>query len=505
MGYARTVWITVGADGKLVWPEGELIAPKGFDGKVEGYLEGTVVEVHGTYERVDAHTKRLVIRTLEVAETPVERAFELWRRVAVFSRPDDDPKARPEYAQLEAAARAIQGEGSPKAMLLRAWLAWSRGELDDAWGMLGEALTLDTTDAELLVRTLWRLNPDASGLSMQQRAELVRCVWRNPTGWDWTHPLVAACWVRPERPLHFGGPRPDADDALLREWLARLAFEIATPEERREMERMRALSHTERRAWVSRLRAEDDERHDQAYTDMVKAWSANPKNDMDSPPDHVAVTWTEESRLLPTRWCGLLSGGDSWDDSLEAAPGWLLRFWRERGRDADALAHRIDAACILSALEPALVDRIAQVVFAHAGLTEGYACVMLDDGRACLLEATDGPFGDWSLRIEGPEALIDALPDEDGDLARVAWKRGEMAWSMRTHRIGAYVSPHVRATGPSKSAREIEPEKPRWVVHPKHGRGLVVGSIPGPKGPKLVIEFEMAGRKTLLHSFVREE
>lgn len=509
MGHARTIWITVGADGKLDWPDGRLIVPSGFAGKVDGYAEGTVVEVHGSYERVDAHTKRLEIQRVKVAETPVERALGLWRRVSVLLRADDDPKTRPEWSSFVDSLHALRGDGSPTAIMLRAWRSDVEGDRPEAMRMFGEALTLDTLNAEHLVRALWVWTPDEvkDGWSPRQREELVRSVWRSPPGWNWVHPFVASLWSRPEHPLHFGGPRPDADEDALRAWICRLVLEIATPEEKKQIARIERLSEPQRRQLISGLRVQDQTRHDDAYTDMVGAWSADPNNDMDSPPDHVPVTWTEESRLLPARWCGLMSGSDEWDDQLEAAPWWVLGFWRERGRDADALAYLMDAACIVSALDPALVERLERVVFAHAGLTEGYALVLLQGGKACLLHAPKGPFGSWTHRVGDPESLADSLPD--AELARLALKRGTLGWSMRTHRIPSHGEEVAEREGtplPSRDEKpKLEPEKPRWVVHKRHGRGLVVGSIPGPKGPKLVIEFETAGRKTLLHSFVEDE
>ena len=257
---------------------------------------------------------------------------------------------------------------------------------------------------------------------------------------------------------------------------------------------------------MSGLRAEDEARHDEAYSDMASAWHADPDNDMHSPPDDLEVTWTEESRLLPARWCGLISGSEAYDDSLAAASRWLLVLWRERGRDVDALARLMDAACIASAVCPEQIRRLDRVLFAHAGLTEGYALVLLNDGRALLLDAPEGAFGGWTHRVGTPEELAGSVAD--AELAKVALARGTFGWSTRSYRIASFgeqVSER-EGTQPARSKkRKVEEEKPRWVVHKRHGRGLVVGSIPGPKGPKLVIEFETAGRKTLLHSFVEDE
>lgn len=503
MGYARTVWITIGADGQLTWPEGELVVPKSFVGKVDGYPEGTVVEVHGSYERVDAHTKRLEVRRVSVAETPVERADALWRRVSF----GNDPEARPEWPEFVDALHALRGEGSPAAIMLCAWRDCVTGDPEEGMRMFGEALTLDTRRYEHLVRALWKLVPDGTlaQWSPRQREELVRAVWRSLPGWDWVHPIVKSLWVPPERPLHFGGPKPDADEALLRAWIAGLAREIATPDESMQIKRIEKLSSAQRRALVARLRSEDESRYDDAYSDMVDEWSADPKNDMDSPPDDVAITWTEEARRLPARWCGLMSESTSWDDSLEAASVWLVGFWRDRRDDADELIQRIDAACILSALQPTLVARLERVVFVHATLLEGHALALLRDGRACVLEAAEGAFGPWQMRVGELDAMIDSLPD--ADLARIALRQGKLAWSPRSLRIETLNRPRTPPLKPPPGppVRETKLEAPRWVVHPRHGRGLVVGSIPGPKGPKLVIEFETAGRKTLLHSFVQDE
>ena len=173
--------------------------------------------------------KRLEIQRLKVAETPVERAEALWRRLNVFAR-SSDPKTRPEWSSFLDALRPIRGDASPTSIMLRAWREVVDGDFDEGMRMYGEALTLDTLRAELLVRVLWGFATDAVKKSWlkRQRAELVRSVWRSPAGWEWTHPFVDR--YRAEYPAHFGGPRPDADPVALRKLVRRWVMEIATPD-----------------------------------------------------------------------------------------------------------------------------------------------------------------------------------------------------------------------------------------------------------------------------------
>ena len=181
-------------------------------------------------------------------------------------------------------------------------------------------------------------------------------------------------------------------------------------------------------------------------------------------------------------------------------------FGRSVAETRTRFAQLADAVCVVSALDTELVEEFERVVFAHAQLLNGYALVELRDGRGCVLEAKDGAFGAWTHRVDSMDVLVASLPH--AELAGLALKQGTLGRSPESLRIASLTQEPIEdiESLPARARkRKMETEKPRWVVHKRHGRGLVVGSIPGPKGPKLVIEFETVGRKTLLHTFVQDE
>jgi hypothetical protein len=66
------------------------------------------------------------------------------------------------------------------------------------------------------------------------------------------------------------------------------------------------------------------------------------------------------------------------------------------------------------------------------------------------------------------------------------------------------LEPRVTVSLPWGKAPEKGAIRPRYVRHAKFGRGRVVETVAGTEG-KLVIDFDKAGRKTLLAKFVEED
>ncbi|MEQ9077568.1 MAG: hypothetical protein RLP09_27140 [Sandaracinaceae bacterium] len=514
----------VGEDRAVRWEEGTLLWPapgqgcRCLDVAREGFPPLTLLTLVGRYERPSRHEKRLHLAHVRVFRTPRDRASEALRRWEHARRFALDAASVRE--ELERYLRAIVDDLGPEATALRGRVALAEGRLDEvevaARRLLGvhdlkheeeEALasmfralvdagrdptpTAEARDA--LVRRIWQAFEHSSG--PQTELHHAWSFWIPALSWE-THRTLRE---RVPHPWFFGGPALEPDYDALAPFVHARFEALADEAERAQLARIRAMDDAGRRAWLAGAQDRDDRRRGRAYDDMVQRWDGG-RDGLDSPPDDVDVTWDEEIRSLPAQLCAFELGRREGEDLLVSSPARVGAHLAERYRERRPAARRsfvlaLDAAAVLSRLAPELAGEVVEVVFASVETTRSRVLVRLREGSLALV-APEGPFGAWEVERGDEASLVAGFEPSDRPLVAMALKREALTEPVRSPRSFLVVGTRARSEGAASE---------RWVVHARYGRGLVVGSTPGPRGPKLLIEFEGVGRKQLLHSFVEDE
>lgn len=475
----RRIDIVVGPDGKVVWHEGSFdftphVAPSDF----AGFPPHTLVEVTGEYRRIDARSRVLRVSSPPVViATPVQRALKGYRD-----------------AELVATLADVIAE-SPEGCAVLAYQAHAQGNATLAREHLYAALRgrVTSDEAARVIGPMWRHAGPIDDPLVQQR--LVEMVWVDsfrPFWFQWIDPFAHDISADHVQPRHFGGPRAAADYGVLAHWVDAQFLALATPGERLEIDALRAKTSEVRRARVSQAEDNDELAEEEANKRAIEHHEKY-GDPMDSPPDSNGRSpEDDEAASLVIRWASFI------DDEDIARHGRSLReLARSRkgieGERAMALAG--DAAVLLSGLAPHLVLEIDEVVVVDATTSRGRAIVrLLGSDRFVRLDAPNGYFGAWSLRV-GTWAEV----GEGGEPMRGAPARG----------VVLPAPPTARALRPTPEAGPVPPPEPprppreRFVFHDKFGSGKVLETISSGDDQKLVIEFS-EGKKTLLARFVQD-
>ena len=484
MAMKRTAELEVRADGTVDWHEGHLDLAPPVAERIASFPPRTLIEVIGTYERPSKDVKILHVTRMPTSVLlPVERALHGWRQ-----------------PELVAGLRgALERDPSGNARAVLAGLAAREQRIDDARTHFRDALRAGTERAadEVLAFAWSRAQP--LELARELEDALLAIVWRNPWAWsDWCDPIVCAAHQRLSArdnrpPWHFGGRRIEPDRAIVEAWWVERAAHMATTVDGVGIAEVRGMSAKEQRAFLHASRRRDE----QANADAQRAVErAHPRDSNDSPPDSADPGALESDQPL-IAWLHYHHGDHG--HKLEELAGTLVAAAREvDAPSAMALAQTIDAVVLASALAPAFAARLEQVPFARLALRDGFAIARAGD-TFLLLRAPGGAFGPWTV-VEGAQAaILAAVPDALRASATSALARPkgcELSLDAEAKRLVATPEPVPvkRAPEPPAAPRE------RFVTHPTFGRGRVVEV----SGGKLVIEFETAGRKTLLERFVTD-
>jgi hypothetical protein len=477
----RQVELEVDARGEVTWPEGMLELAPNVAEAIAALPAKTLVRLEGTYERPSAAVKILTVTRKPLAITrPLERATQV---------------RRDELAQFR---DVIARDAGVTARVLAAELAVHEARLDDARTHVREALALGIPDA--ITERLARVWPAVAPVELAPELQdaLLTTVWTWPVVWrGWSDPITEAAHLfvaSRDRvvPRNVGGPRVEPDRRLVAAWLLDQIERIATPVDGIGPRELRAMTDAERRAWRAASEARDEAAEDAASGAGV------PVHDDDSGDEDLDPGPLERDEPL-LAWLGFHTH-DDYGDAVSELAGSLVRATEKRSGllAARDIAVAIDTAVLLSVLAPELVREFERVVFVRAAMRGGFAIARCG-GTLVLIRAPHGAFGDYEL-VRG-----DVLAAVPAALARVVTE--------------ALAQPACKVVFDDPIVREIvaprsEPLRPlpkppppppppaqpaeRFVRHPTFGRGRVIEQ----RDDKLVIEFESAGKKTLLARFV---
>lgn len=301
----------------------------------------------------------------------------------------------------------------------------------------------------------------------------------------------------------FGGPQVTPDAQALRVWLDATFTRFANERAGEELERLRAMDHEARREWLEAVRHQDETEYEQAYEQMVEEFYKEDGNGLDSPPDDVGFERREGG--LVAQWCVMAIEAHEGRPRGPRRVASMLQRFAGHGRDAHTYMNVVEAAMILSVTDAELVSRVQRVAFVlQAGLST-FVLVRLRGGPSCLLYASEGVIGDWTAVRGSDSELIARLPKSERPAAELALAtRSGPPLLLNADGPPKAVSKERSAFRARKGIKSTEkPAVQRWVTHPRFGRGVVMTSEEGPRGPKLRIEFEDGvGLKQVLESSV---
>lgn len=488
---AQYLTLEVGADGTVEWPpDGTFEVPPNLAERMKGHPWGTLLHMTFDYRRLGARDKRYTLTTVKV-EPLAERAWKAWLRCR--GRSDSPLKAT-----LDDLLPCLEQDPTVLARGVRACIAADEGDFSE----VPDAITAliaeegdrdDLVCSDLVCNELLEALPRPNRLPHEVRAAIVERVWDAPGRWTWIDKNVESAYRGLEErypyPLHFGGPKVREDRPVVFDWVDARLDALMDASTRAALRELRGRATADLAARFDHAEQTLEERNEAAHAAAYDAWSRRNPDGIDSPPDDFG---TDHALDFVDEWCAYAVAARGDGPRWGGLGQWLVR---RAGEQALPVALAFDAVVILSATEPSLAPLVRRVVYVRAERTRGHALVVLSDERLCELVAPEGWFGSWQVRVLERTELSERMA--------LSLEQPSVMVDPASFRA-PYAVRRAESSGRALS-EQSEPEPVRWVRSKRFGRGLVVGSIPGPKGKKLVIEFEAEGRKVLHHSFVEDE
>ena len=476
----RQVELEVDARGEVSWPEGMLELAPNVAEAIAQLPAKSIVRLEGTYERPSAAVKILTVTRKPLAVTsPIERAAQ--------ARSDELAQFRDLLAR----------DPGVTARVLCAELAVHEARLDDARAHVREALALGIPDevTRRLSHAWFAVAPVE--LARDQQDALLANVWTWPMEWrGWSDPITTAAYVyaSPSEgvvPWNVGGRRIEPERQLVAAWLLDQLERIVTPVDGVGLRELRAMTDADRRAWLAASEARDQAAEDAA------ARMSRPVHDDDSGDENLDPGEREADEPL-LAWLRFHTH-DGHDDAVSSLASDLHHITKRKAGSGAArdIAIAIDAAVLLSVLAPELVRDFERVSFVRAAMRGGFAIARCGRELA-LIRAPHGAFGDYEI-VRGD--VLAAVPPALARAVTEALSQSSCKVVVDDPIVSAIVAPRQEAVRalpkPPPPPPPVQPTE-RFVRHPTFGRGRVVEQ----RGDKLVIEFETAGKKTLLARFV---